>query len=399
MTRVQLARTLDRGVAERRIVALTGLPRAGRSQFLKSWAATRTLAVDQGSPSLEGAPLVAIDHFGMSAVPELMARFRADEAAARDCRYIVAPTDFATLRALRASLAGSTEQIEVPPLSLQDYIASRTPHAAPHGPGASAEKAMAEPTNLPPPNLDAHWLYGGLPESLYAESAEASLRFRNGILDDLLIRDYREFNVTPASRLPEVLRYLANQNGAEFDIASCALLKAPELRSVIYLFEHLGLVRRLPNFPAGSSASMGKRPRYFIRDSGLLHALLGIATIAELRTHAAIGGSWEGYAVESLIAAAGPSASAQFYRARRGNDVDEIDLVLSFAGSGATLAIECKVSASARPEAGFSRACGIVKATDQFLVHSDAVSRSTGSIPRLTLSDAIRRVAEAAKAR
>src|SRR5262245_20873302 len=75
-------------------------------------------------------------------------------------------------------------------------------------------------------------------------------------------------------------------------------------------------------FPAGSSSSMGRKPKLFIRDSGVLHALLGIESSAQLRSHRDIGGSFESYVGESLISAGTERCGAQFYRkkGREGED-------------------------------------------------------------------------------
>jgi predicted AAA+ superfamily ATPase len=281
--------------------------------------------------------------------------------------------------------------IEVPPLQPDEYLGAqlKTEVAANPVLGASAEPT---PTNSVIVDPHQHWLRGGIPESLQAESAAASLVWRRNMIDDLLARDYRDFDVPAASRLRDLLLWIANQNCGEFDEDGFSLMKRAEMRSALYVLEQIGIVRRLSNFPADSNLSFAKKPKLYIRDSGILHATLGIETVDQLRARRDIGSSWEGYATEALIEASQGRATYQFYRAEGEEGEDEIDLVLAFTSASVIAGIEFKTSPAAKPRPGFFRACSAIDARERFVVHSGDVAQSDEGIPRLDLLTAIGRV-------
>ena len=101
-----------------------------------------------------------------------------------------------------------------------------------------------------------------------------------------------------------------------------------------------------------------KSPKVYIRDSGLVHALLGIADREALLAHPAVGGSWEGLAIESLIAAAPNGAEPHFFRTAAGA---EIDLLLKLPGHRKPWAIEIKRGLAPKLERGFRVACEAVR--------------------------------------
>lgn len=136
-------------------------------------------------------------------------------------------------------------------------------------------------------------------------------------------------------------------------------MKGQELNSVLYVLDSLGLTRSLENFPARSSSSIGKMPKIYIRDSGLLHALLGIETVEQLRQHPNVGDCWEGYAIGELIGAAGPGASSQFFRSDEG---DEIDLILTFTRSGQSIRHRMQNEPRCRPPPGLLEGSGTPQA-------------------------------------
>ena len=104
----------------------------------------------------------------------------------------------------------------------------------------------------------------------------------------------------------------------------------------------------------------------FVRDSGIVHALLGIADYNALSGHPVAGASWEGFAIENLIAAAPARTIPSFYRTAAGA---EIDLILEIPGHG-LWALEIKRSLSAKAQKGFHLACEDLKPRQRFLVNS-----------------------------
>lgn len=392
MTRAGIADLLDDAVATRRIVALAGLPRVGRTLALRRWATANGAVVVSHVRDGTGK-LIVVDHVDEAGTTDIIERYRADDATELDTRYVVAPTDLNALHKLTSALTGAVASIAMPPVSLPDYIAERMPEVAPSGPIDDMAAAAPEPTNRPQIDFDEHWLRGGLPESHDIGPPHASLAWRLEFINDLVGRDYARFGVVAGARIGDVLQILANQNGGEFNRSKITLMKGQELGSILYVLDRLGLIRTLDNFPARSSSSIGKMQKIYIRDSGLLHALLGIETGEQLRQHQSVGECWEGYAIEELIGAAGPGAAPQFFRSDEGN---EIDLFLTFARSGQSIAIECKTNPDADPRPGFWKAADYLKPDDQFIVHSGAASVG-GSVQRLSLTDAVQRVSAMAR--
>ena len=136
---------------------------------------------------------------------------------------------------------------------------------------------------------------------------------------------------------------------------------------------------------------LSKTPKVFIRDSGLVHALLGINTMDELLSHPVVGASWEGHVIESLLAVAPDGMEASYYRSSGGA---ELDLVLA-APSGQEIAIEIKRSATPKLSKGFFSACEDVQPAQRWLVHGGEASFVLhDDVQALSLDDAMRRLAE-----
>ena len=117
-------------------------------------------------------------------------------------------------------------------------------------------------------------------------------------------------------------------------------------------------------------ANVGKRlvksPKVFLRDSGLVHALLNIHSLDDLLGHPVVGASWEGFVMESLLATAPRRTHGSFYRTARGA---EIDLVLEMPGKRGIWAIEIKRSAAAKTSKGFTIALDDIQPDKAFVVH------------------------------
>lgn len=135
----------------------------------------------------------------------------------------------------------------------------------------------------------------------------------------------------------------------------------------IGLLVDLLLVRRLPPFHANVKKRLVKSPKTYIRDSGLVHALLGIETHDELLGHPVVGASWEGLVIENLLAVASSRAHASFYRTARGA---EIDLLLDLGTRHGTWAIEIKHGLAPKVEKGFHIALDDIRPDRAFLVCS-----------------------------
>jgi len=402
MARRSAELALDKSIREHRVTLVHGLPRVGRSRVVARWSGARDdVEILNTYPRQPGtAPVRVFDHLEHTEVAAFVGLFRAVEPSGLDVRFVVIPADLLAVRRLQEALAGCVNVLTIDPLQPDDLIAEQFMPFEAAGPSIEV-LAMPVPANIASHDPDRLWLRGGLPESLNAETDQSSLAWRRQMIECLLVRDYSSWQITPATKLHDILCWVANLNGGELNETSCPVARRTELLSVLHVFDRLGLTRRLPNFPADTIAGIGKKPKLFIRDSGILHAMLGIETTAQLRSHDAIGESWESYAIEALIAAADARCTPQFYREELPGEEgeDEIDLVLDFRHLNRRLvAIECKTNPNRGAQTGFHRGMRTIGATDGFVVHSGPTAQLDEHVNRLDLASAIQRVIRLAEA-
>jgi len=227
---------------------------------------------------------------------------------------------------------------------------------------------------------DDLWLRGGFPQSLTADSIADSVLWRRDFTRTYLERDVAQFAPRTSS---ELLRrfwiMLAHLQGSTVNIAQLARNLGVDTRTAngyLDLLTDLLLLRKLPPWHNNHGKRLVKSHKVYIRDSGLLHGLLGITDMDSLLSHPVVGASWEGHVIESLLAVAPPEAMPSFYRSSAGA---EIDLLLTWP-DGAHWAIEIKRSTTPKVERGFYNACddiGPVKkwvvypGTDTYPLHDD----------------------------
>jgi uncharacterized protein len=221
--------------------------------------------------------------------------------------------------------------------------------------------------------VDAFWLRGGFPDSLLANSDAASLRWRQDFIRTYLERDIPQLGPRiPAETLRRLWTMLAHQQGGLLNAAVLARALAVDGKTVasyLDLLVDLLLVRRLSPWHGNVLKRLVKSPKVYVRDSGLVHALLGIGDREALLAHPVAGGSWEGLAIESLIAAAPIGTEAYFYRTAAGA---EIDLLLKLPGQRAPWAIEVKRGLAPKMERGFYLACEDVQPERRWVVYGGA---------------------------
>ncbi len=250
------------------------------------------------------------------------------------------------LRQSSESLAGRIEYVDLGPLNVLEI--------------ANDEKAI---NNL--------WLRGGFPDSYLAKNDADSFRMRRGFIRTYLERDVPQFGPRiPAEVLERLWTMLAHNQGTLLNASKLAgglSVSAPTVTSYISLLVDLLLVRRLLPYHANVGKRLIKSPRTYVRDSGLLHALLGIGDMNELAGHPVVGKSWEGFVIESLLAVAPERVQASFYSTAAGA---EIDLVLELGGQHGLWAIEIKRGLTAKPERGFYSSLEDLKPNKAFVVYS-----------------------------
>jgi uncharacterized protein len=216
---------------------------------------------------------------------------------------------------------------------------------------------------------DRLWLRGGFPESYLAPSNPRSLRWRQDFVRSYLERDIPQLGRRiPAETLRRFWSMLAHHQGGVLNVAQLARnlgVDAKTTAAYIDLLADLLLVRRLPPWHANVGKRLVKSPKVYVRDSGLVHALLGIGDKDALLSHPVVGMSWEGFVVEQLLAVAPEGVQGHFYRTSAGAD---IDLVLNLP-DGNLWAVEIKRSLSPRPEKGFHSACADLGPQRRFVVY------------------------------
>ena len=214
------------------------------------------------------------------------------------------------------------------------------------------------------------WLRGGFPDSFLAESDEDSLALRRDFIRTYLERDVAAFGPrVPAAALERLWTMLAHNQGEVLNASALARALEVSVQSVtryIDLLADLLLLRRLPPFRANVGKRLVKSPKVYVRDSGLVHALLGIGSLERLAGHPVVGRSWEGHVVETLLSVLPPGAAAFFYRTSAGA---EIDLVIRLSDGG-LWAIEIKRSLSTGIGRGFRLACADIDPVRSFVVHA-----------------------------
>ena len=214
------------------------------------------------------------------------------------------------------------------------------------------------------------WVRGGYPDSYLAADSEESVALRRDFIRTYLERDVPMFGPRlPAETLERLWTMLAHSQGTLLNAARLAAslsVSAQTVTRYIDLLVDLLLVRRLQPFHANLRKRLVKSPKIYVRDSGLLHALLAIPDHNALCGHPVAGSSWEGFVIENLLAAAPSRTHASFYRTSAGA---EIDLLLELPG-GALWAIEIKLGSAPKCERGFHQARADVRPDRSFVVYS-----------------------------
>ena len=194
--------------------------------------------------------------------------------------------------------------------------------------------------DLGPSAQSRHWLRGGFPRSFTARTEVDSLEWRRQFLQTFLERDLPQLGVTiPASALRRFWNMVAHYHGQTWNAAELAralAINESTVRRYLDLMTGVFMVRQVPPWFENLGKRQVKAPKVYVRDSGLLHALLGLSSARELEHHPKVGASWEGYAVEEVLKALRPD-EAYYWATYQGA---ELDLLLFKRGR--RIGIECK---------------------------------------------------------
>ncbi|CAH0355483.1 hypothetical protein SPH9361_03562 [Sphingobium sp. CECT 9361] len=213
------------------------------------------------------------------------------------------------------------------------------------------------------------WVRGGFPDSFLSTSDRASLRWRQDFIRTYLERDVPMLGPRIAAEtLRRFWTMLAHQQSGLMNASDFARglgLDSKTIANYLDLLVDLLLVRRLEPWHSNTAKRLVKSPRVYVKDSGLVHALLGLGDEEAVLGHPVAGGSWEGFVVESLIAAAPEGSLANFYRTAAGA---EIDLLITLPG-GDLWVYEIKRSLSPKVERGFHHACQDLRPQRQMVIY------------------------------
>ncbi|MFK5986103.1 MAG: ATP-binding protein [Pseudomonadota bacterium] len=213
--------------------------------------------------------------------------------------------------------------------------------------------------------LNRLWLQGGYPKS-YLNDTEISFDWRLNYIRTFLEMDIPSLGIKiPAETLRRFWSMLAHLNGCLLNsakLASSMGVSAPTIKKYLDILEGTFIVRQLKPFHTNTKKRLIKSPKIYIRDSGLIHCLLGIESYNDLLGHPVLGTSYESFIIESLLQKF-PRYNASFYRSSSGA---EIDLVLEKANH--KIAIEIKSSSTPTLSQGFYEAQKIIQPDKSFVI-------------------------------
>ena len=291
--------------------------------------------------------LVILDE--VQAMPELFRELRGliDRGRSRGKRanrfLILGSASMDLLRQSSESLAGRLAYVELEPVDVLE---------------------------IPRDDRDNLWLRGGFPESFLATDAAASVLWRDSFIKTYLERDIPQLGPRiPAETLRRFWTMLAHTQGQLLNAAQLARALAVDGKTVaryLDLLVDLLLVRRLPPYHANVRKRLVKSPKVYVRDSGLVHTLLGLDHREAVLGHPVAGGSWEGFVIENIMRAAPERTLASFYRTAAGA---EIDLLLEMPNRGLWV-IEIKRGLAPKLERGFHQAREDLDPDRCFVVYS-----------------------------
>jgi len=213
------------------------------------------------------------------------------------------------------------------------------------------------------------WLRGGFPDSYLAADDDVAMDWLENLIRTYLERDIPQMGLrVPAARLRRLWTMLAHLQGETINhskLASNLEVDAKTVSHYIDILTDLLLVRRLEPWHANVKKRLVKSPRYYVRDSGILHRLLGINRYDGLLSNPVLGKSWEGFAVENVLSVLPGRAESYFYRTAAGA---EVDLVIKMPSSE-IWAIEIKYGVAPKIGKHYSQTCDDVGATHKYILY------------------------------
>ena len=311
IARLSIERRIRAALRRSRVVALIGPRQSGKTTLARG-------VVAAGSPNyfdLEdpvsiarlAEPMTALEPLrGVVVIDEIqrkpelfpVLRVLADRKPLRARFLVLGSASPSLLRQASESLAGRIETIEINGLALGEVGGTSLPRL---------------------------WLRGGFPRAYLARSVEDSFAWRRQFLQTFLERDVPQLGIgIPAPALLRFWTMLAHVHGGIWSAADPARslgISESSVRRYLDLFTSLLVVRQLQPWHENLAKRQVKAPKIYVRDSGLLHALLGLRTETDLLSHPKSGASWEGFAIEQVLAWLQPD-EAYFWATHQGAELD-----------------------------------------------------------------------------
>ncbi|MBM3376305.1 MAG: ATP-binding protein [Betaproteobacteria bacterium] len=347
---------IDRALSRSPAVAILGPRQVGKTTLARAAAAAHSgsifldleTATDQAKladPALFFAsrrgPLMVLDE--VQNLPGLFSELRAEiDADRRVGRFLLLGS--ASFRLLRQAqtLAGRLEVIDMAPLLLPEV----------------AERFE---------DIERLWVRGGFPGSYVPDSEDDAWQWRQDFIRHFLNVDLPALGIgVDPPTMGRFWRMLAHLHGQLLNASALSRSLGVSTPTVNRWLDHLVdalVVRRLEPWHANLGKRLVKSPKIYLRDTGLLHALLGIRHAEDLAGHPAAGASWEGFVVEQVCARLPVGTPTAFYRTSAGA---ELDLVIEWEGR--IIGIEAKLSSAPTVTKGFWQACEDVGVHEAWVV-------------------------------
>jgi predicted AAA+ superfamily ATPase len=280
------------------------------------------------------------------------------------------------MREISESLAGRLALLELTPLLLPELTASEPPPSPPSSPSPSSSPSPHQQEAT----IDRLWFHGGYPDGGIlspdtqepVDTAPAFGQWQRDYLSLLAQRDLPSWGLPAKPQVTDrLLRLVAAFHGQQWNASQVGQnlsLTYQTVNSYMDYLEGAFLVRCLRPWQANVGKRLVRRPKYYWRDSGLLHALLGIDTPARLLAQPWCGASWEGFVIEQalgVLKATGHAPDPWFFRTSDGH---EIDLLVDVAGERWAIEIKLGSAPSTRDLAKLRAAADMVDATKRVLV-------------------------------
>lgn len=274
--------------------------------------------------------LVVLDE--IQNAPELFSTMRGEiDADRRPGRFLILGSASSKLLQQSQSLAGRLALVDMAPLLLSEVHQSFQ-------------------------DIQTLWVRGGFPGSYTATQDDASWLWRDAFVRHFLHSDLPALGINVE---PELMRrfwrMVAHLHGQLFNASSIAASLGVSSPTVTRYLDHLVqslMLRRLEPFHANLGKRLVKSPKIYVRDSGLLHYLLGMRNVHDLMGHPNTGASWEGFCIEQICNHLPAGASISFYRTAAGA---ELDVVVETGRE--TTGFEIKFSSAPKVSKGFWQAC------------------------------------------